>query len=262
VIQTGGFGAGSVSTDTTSFYNTPKSRSQGFEVETVWQPIQDLQLIFNYSFIDAQITEGQAVDTADPTATQPGALPLRSMAQCAAGGSAVAGDCVVDAPTDGLPGLGFQRVQSLAGQALPNAPRNKVAVAANYTWHFDPGSLTANISYAWRDQTYGALFKRWYNEAPSWDQWDARATWSSTKGKYQIIAYIKNILDEIGYDQGAVGARLSGNYSNLYGPAPAGLTCSPVVTGGVNVNCVQGIRKTLYTTPPRTFGIELRYSFF
>jgi hypothetical protein len=34
-----------------------------------------------------------------------------------------------------------------------------------------------------------------------------------------------------------------------------------VVAGGV-MNCIQGIRKTFYTTPPRTFGIELRYKFF
>ena len=270
VIRTGDFLGQSIAQGTTSFYNTPKSRSQGLELETIWQPIQDMQVIFNYSFIDAKIVDGQAVDTVDPTAAQPGAKPLHTLAQCQAGGAAVKGDCVQDDPTAGLPGGGFTRVQSLAGNDLPNAPRNKLALAANYTWHFTGGSLTGNISYAWRDKTYGTLFKRWYNEAPSWDQWDARFLWTSADRKYEFIGFIKNMFDKVGYDQGATGGRLAGSFSNLYGPSPAGLTCSPIPTGVGNpaagqlgtVNCVQGINKTYYTTPPRTFGAELRYKFF
>jgi hypothetical protein len=58
--------------------------------------------------------------------------------------------------------------------------------------------------------------------------------------------------------------------SNIYGANPAGLTCSPVVTGAGNPaigqvgtrNCIQGIAKTYYITPPRTYGIEVRYKFW
>ena len=161
-------------------------------------------------------------------------------------------------------------MQNLAGNDLPNAPRNKLALAANYTWRFDPGSLTGSISYSWRDKAYGTLFTRWYSEAPSWDQWDARFLWNSKDSHYEIIGYVKNIFDRTGYDQGATASLLSGAFSNVYGPNPAGLACSPVVTGRGNplagqlgtVNCIQGIQKTYYTTPPRTFGIELRYKFF
>ncbi|MFL5298339.1 MAG: TonB-dependent receptor [Phenylobacterium sp.] len=270
VLQ-GGSGAIGISTSTTSFKNMPKSRSQGFELETIWQPIPDLQLIFNYSLIDAQIQEGQAIDLVDPTAVQPGAKPIHTIAQCQAGGAAVAGDCAIDDPTNGLPGGGFQRTQNLKGNDLPNAPRNKFAFAANYTWHLDAGSFTGNVSYSWRDKAYGTLFTRWYSEAPSWDQWDARFIWTSKDKKYEFIGYVKNIADKIGYDQGATATRINGAFSNLlYGPNPAGLTCSPIPTGVGNlaagqlgtVNCVQGIEKTYYTTPPRTFGVELRYKFF
>jgi iron complex outermembrane receptor protein len=266
----GGSGA-LVATSTTAFENVPKSRSQGFELETIWQPITDLQLIFNYSLIDAKVVSGQAVDITDPTAVQPGAKPIHTIAQCQAGGAAVAGDCAVDDPTNGLPGGGFKRIQSLAGGNLPNAPHNKVAVSGNYTWHFDAGSLTGSLSYSWRDKAYGTVFTRWYTEAPSWDQWDARALWTSKDKKYELIGYIKNMFNKIGYDQGATSDRANGAFSNLlYGANPAGLTCSPIPTGVGNlaagqlgtVNCVQGIQKTYYTTPPRTYGVELRYKFF
>jgi len=267
-IRSGPFMGGTLAQAETSFYNTPKSRSQGFEVEILWQPIDNLQIIANYSYIDAKIKEGQAVDIVDPTATQPGAQPLQTLAACQAGG--VANDCFVDDPTAGLPGTGFKRLQSLKGGRLPNAPENKIALAANYTWEFDAGSLTGSVSYSWRDKTYGSVFKRWYYEAPSWDQVDARLLWKAASGKYEVIGFVKNIFDDTGYDQGATAERLSGSFSNIYGASPAGLTCSPNPTfvgnpaaGQLGMrNCVQGIRKTFYVTPPRTYGIELRYKFF
>ncbi len=270
VVQSGSLNGIAVSQSTTSFLNVPKSTSQGIELETIWQPITDLQLIFNYSLIDAHIDEGTAVDSVDPTANQPGAKPLHTIAQCQAGGAALNGDCVVDPFTAGLAGQGFTRTQNLSGNELPNAPRNKLALAGNYTWHFEPGNLTFNLSYSWRDKAYGGLFTRWYTEAPSWDQWDARFLWTSKDRKYEFIGYVKNMFDKIGYDQGATAERINGQFSAIYGPSPAGLTCSPILVGVGNpaagqlgaVQCVQGIRKTYYVTPPRTFGVELRYKFF
>ena len=114
------------------------------------------------------------------------------------------------------------------------------------------------------------MFKRWYYKAPSWDQLDARFLWRAANGKYEVIGFVKNILDDTGYDQGATAERLSGSFSDIYGASPAGLTCSPNPTFATNPaagnvgmrNCVQGIRKTFYVTPPRTYGLELRYKFF
>ncbi len=246
---------------TTSFYNVPKSRSRGFEAEILWQPIENLQIIGTYAYIDAKVTKGTAVDDADPTAIQPGAQPVLTFAQCLA----TPASCATDNATNGLPNNGRVRYQSIAGGDLPNAPRNKFAVSANYTWNFDPGSLTGSISYAWRDHSYGAVFKRWYYQAPRWDQVDARFLWKSADNKYEFIGYVKNIFDTIGYDQGATAERLSGVYSTVYGKQPvAGLTCSPIApaASGNSTACVQGIRKTFYTTPPRTYGIELRYKFY
>jgi iron complex outermembrane receptor protein len=242
-VNSSGGGSG-LSTGSTNFYNVPKAVSQGIELETTWQPIDNLQILFNYSYLDATIKQGSAVDIADPTAVDPKAKPLQTFAQCAVVVSA-ATVCPVDIYTSG-PNGGFERNQNLSGNSLPNAPKNKVAVNVNYTWHLNSGSLAASASYVWRDKQYGTLFTRSYNESPSWDQVDVRLTWTSDKDHYKVIVYGKNIFDQIGYDAGAYGNRLAGAFDS-----PA----------GVATTVVQGVAKTYSVTPPALYGVELQYRF-
>jgi len=153
-----------------------------------------------------------------------------------------------DFPCDPFTGI-LQRTQSLAGQRLPNAPENKVAINANYTWNdLFGGSLVGSLSYIYRDVQYGTLFTRSYNKAPDWDQWDARLTWTSKDSRDRVIAFIKNITNDLGFDGGALGARYAGTIIN-----PA--TLAPTLVN-------QGIFKSYSITPPRTFGIEFEHKFF
>ena len=70
--------------------------------------------------------------------------------------------------------------QSVKGNALPQAPENKVAFNANYALLFDPGTLTLSGSYVWKDHSYSSIFTRTqYDYAPSWSQVDLRATWAA-----------------------------------------------------------------------------------
>lgn len=243
-VNSSGGGSG-LSTGSTNFYNVPKAVSQGFEAEITWQPINNLQILFNYSYLDATIKEGSAVDIADPAALDGQAKPLLTAAQCAAvvSGATV---CPTDAFTTGVANGGFERNQNLSGNSLPNAPKNKIAFNVNYTWHMSSGSLAASASYIWRDKQYGTLFSRSYNQAPAWDQVDVRLTWTSEKQNYKIIAYGKNIFDEIGYDAGAYGNRLAGGINDA---------------AGVRTNVIQGVAKTYSVTPPALYGIEFQYKF-
>lgn len=210
-------GAGQVATN---FINVPKSVSQGFEAEITWLPIENLQVLFNYSYNDAHVKKGAAIDVADPTATQPGAKPIDSLG-----------------------------TQDLSGNQLPNAPKNKLAVNANYTWRsLFGGDLVGSVSYIWRDAQYGTLFTRAYNRAPSWDQWDARLTWTSADSRNRVILFGKNIFNKIGYDGGA------------YGSAFIGTVVNPATAAQTVVN--QGIWSTYSVTPPRTYGIEIQHKFF
>jgi iron complex outermembrane receptor protein len=238
--------AGGLSQASTNFYNVPKAISQGIELELTYQPIENLQFLFNYSYLDAYVEHGTAIDIADPAALDPAAKPIQTVAQCqAAVGTAT--PCPSDAFSVGVANGGFQRFQSLSGNRLPNSAKNKIAFNANYTWKLDVGNITGSVSYVWRDKQYGTLFTRSYTEAPSWDQVDARVTWDSKDKKTRVIASVKNLFDRLGYDAGAFGSRYVGTIDSAGG--------TPTVVN-------QGTFRTFSVTPPRTYGIELQYKFF
>ncbi|MEO8113646.1 MAG: TonB-dependent receptor [Phenylobacterium sp.] len=207
-------------------FNVPKAISTGVEFETIWQPIENLQVLANYSYLDAHVTEGRAIDPADSCAQAPGARR-----------TALAG--VTDAFC-----AGPQYFQDLSGYALPNSAKNRVTVNANYTWDMGPGSLTASATYVWRSAQYGSVFDRSYYKAPAWDQVDGRLTWKPTSGKYTVIFFGKNIFDELGYANGATASRRAG--------------ATPTVA---SLSGVFGQTTTYELTPPRTYGVELQFRY-
>ncbi len=167
----------------TAIYNVPEARSYGVEVEATWQPTKALQFIASYGYDGTEVlNSGCIIDQfGDPTAKGPGATR---------------GNC---APTAaGQP-------QDLRGGQLPNAPANKLALNGNYTFFFQPGSLSLSATYAWRDSQYGSLFNRPFNKSPAWDQVDLRAEWKSANNHYSIIVYGKNVFDKNGYQAGSFG---------------------------------------------------------
>jgi iron complex outermembrane receptor protein len=247
------------------YVNIPKAVSRGFELETTWIPIEHMNVLFNYSFNDAYVKSlSGIIDPTDPEALAAGAKPMTQALQTCSGTNPAlpGGNALCDVNT----GL-VSRPQDLSGNSLPQAPRNKIAVAVTYTWDFEPGSFTPEVSYIWRDKQFAGIFERSYNEAPSWDQWDFRATWKDKDNKYSIIAFVKNAFDTIGYDGGASSSRITGVYSAAT-IAAAGLTKGlPATLPGGGFNAVQagngfnGIATTYNLTPPRTFGVEFQYRF-
>jgi iron complex outermembrane receptor protein len=257
----------------TFFFNVPRSVSQGIELETLWSPSPRLAITFNYGYLDAHVLEGALIDPTDPAAQQPGARPVGSLAQCR---NTIYGDPVSTCPADvdssprplvscpfpafeapcftplsGVLGGGYQRLQNLRGNRLPNAPRHKIAVNATYTFRFAAGQLSPSVSWVWRSEQYGSLFTRPYNRAPPWDQWDARLTFTSANGRLTLIAWIKNIANTIGYDAGADSTRIGGRYDN----PPFGFPYRAAVSRIY-------VASTYYVNPPRTFGVEAQYRFF
>jgi iron complex outermembrane receptor protein len=194
------------------FFNIPESRSSGVEVEAQWQATKALQFLLSYGYNDTSIIEsGCLIDSSgDPT----GKLIGNQSAGCTGG------------------------AQNIKGNHLPNAPENKLAFNTNYTIEFSgSGSLMLSASYLWRDVQFGSVFNRPYTEAPAWDQTDVRATFK-TGEHLTLIAYGKNVFDQLGYSGGASAAKQNDAAGN-----PAGFI------------------KNYQLTPPRIIGAEMQYKF-
>jgi iron complex outermembrane receptor protein len=206
------------------FINIPTAISDGVEITADWRPIRHLDLNLTYGFDHTEITTNCTAvngvantstcfeDAVDPFATAPGARPV--------GGVTSSGTTL----------------QSVRGDELPQAPENKVAFNANYTWVFDPGNFTLSGTYIWKDKSYASIFTRTYDEAPSWSQVDLRAVWSGNHGRYEIVAFVKNLFNTLGYDAAAAGY-IAGSDTNL--------TQVPAFD----------------LTPPRLYGVEVHYKF-
>jgi iron complex outermembrane receptor protein len=211
------------------YLNIPKVLTAGVELETIWQPIQNLQILFNYAYDDAEVKSlCGVIDPSDPEALQPGAKPVTS---CGSGPLPV----VFDANANTT-----ERWQDLKGDQLPQVPKNKVSLAATYTFNFEAGSLTPEVSYIWRDKQYSGLFTRAIDAAPSWSQTDLRVTWKDKDNHYSIIAYVANVFDDLGYDGGASASRRSGVF---YDATIAALGLTPGTAGRIpgTHNAVQGL---------------------
>ena len=224
---------GGLATSQSRYLNVPKSISEGIEFESTWAPIDNLRILFNYSFNPSRIDQlTNIIDPNDPEAVQPGAKPVTpgALQTCTGTGSTVSATNPNPNPLCDVATGFVQRPQNLHGNALPQQPRNKVAVNVLYTFDFDKGSLTPSVSYVWRDHEYSGIFERSYYASPSWDQVDARVTWKDKDNKYSVIAYVKNIGDTLGYDGGSLAARLGGVYPNAAIAASQG-TALPVTPG-------------------------------
>jgi iron complex outermembrane receptor protein len=154
------------------FVNIAKSRSDGLELDVVWQPIQPLRLTFDYAYNDTKIKK---------------ALTLIDVNDFVANGAS----------------------QSIVGNSLPQAPKHKLAVNGSYSFLMESGTLTLGATYAYRSKAYSSVFSREYNKAPSWDQVDLRAHWAPEGNKYTVIAYVKNVANTDGYDAGVGGNQRS-----------------------------------------------------
>src|SRR5690606_16391238 len=99
--------------------------------------------------------------------------------------------------TNALTGL----PQSVEGNVLPQAPENKIALNAAYTFNFEDGSsLMPSVSYYWRDSFTTSVFNDPRSFTPDFAQTDARLIWNDADGLLTVIGWVRNAFDDEGYD--------------------------------------------------------------
>ena len=243
-----------------SYVNLPQVNTTGFELETMWYPTDNLRFILNYGWTNPEIGDSPSlVHALDPYALDPAAQPLGAP-------TAAPASCPNVPPANGSapnPATqptcrGFQG-QNLNGNILPFSPKNKIALNGTYTWDFEDGStLDASLSYFWQDISFTNIFNRSYTKIPSWDQTDARLSWTSGDGNISLIGYVRNVFDEVVYDSRGSGLR-EGTYREV---SPTECNTTPINSATFGAPP----RASCYTTgetlrPPRTMGVELQVRF-
>jgi iron complex outermembrane receptor protein len=96
-----------------------------------------------------------------------------------------------------------------------------------------PARSRPSVSYYWRDKFSTSIFNNPLSYSPSYDQTDARLIWRDADDRFTVTAWVKNVFDELGYD--SISAALRRTDSTIY--------------------------QKITPTPPRLFGIELKYHF-
>jgi iron complex outermembrane receptor protein len=231
-------GTGSTSTVVTEFVNIPKAVSDGVEVTAYWRPIRHLDLSLTYGLDHTAIkstctlVSGVATGACYEDATDPAGTAAGARVVSRTGTTVYTNQAGVPAGT---------ALQAVNGDELPQAPENKIAFNAVYSWEFNPGTLSLSGTYIWKDKSYSSIFTRVYDEAPSWSQVNTRLTWSANHDRYEVVLFCNNVFNTLGYDAAATGYIINNPVSN------PGLSYSQV--------------SAFDLTPPRTFGAEFHYKF-
>jgi iron complex outermembrane receptor protein len=212
-------------TATASDFVNVDARAYGLELETIWQPLRNLQFNASYGYLNTKITKGCCFfDPADPSALLPGAKPVGTA-------STINGVSIVN--------------QSIVGSPLYQSPKNKFAFNGNYTFDFAPGSLVLSATYTWTDKT---IYQPFANDSafavPAYGTADFRAIWNDADKRYSVIGYVKNAFDTVGYTSTG-----STNPTAVFASDGA---------GGLTQT---GVAITRGLIQPRTFGLELQYRF-
>jgi len=172
------------------FVNMPKVQTTGFEVESVWRPIDDLTIRATYAWLKPEVTKsGFYVNNLCTPPTQ--AAGPDQPASCPAVGSLTA-------------------AQSVEGNVLPQSPENKVALNVAYTFNFaDGATLMPSFSYYWRDKFTTSIFNDPLTFTPDFAQTDARLIWNDADGYLTVIGWVRNAFDDEGYDAATAFRRRS-----------------------------------------------------
>ncbi len=196
-----------VGSTTTQFLNLD-GEAFGVEIEALWAPVEGLELMANYAYLDTEITGAPfLLDNTDPTAVAPGARRATN--------------------------VGANWNQNVIGNRLPQTPEQKYTLGATYTYGFASGaSLSAVGLYTYTDDMQATIFNNPIYTSPSFENVDFRLIFNDASDAFTIIGFVKNALDEVGYQSSTGG--------------------TPTAVGS---------RRTVLLNYPRTAGVELQFRF-
>ncbi|NCF19662.1 MAG: TonB-dependent receptor [Haliea sp.] len=142
--------------------NADEAEVKGLEIEAIWLATDSLTLMANYSYTDGEFEDF-----------------------C----------CYYDEREFPPPAEPFN--QDLSGNALPQAPENKIFLNASYSLRTDSwGEFVPSVSYSWVDERQFDVFDTDSTLADDYYRVDAMVTWFSPSQDIRIIGTVRNLTDE------------------------------------------------------------------
>ena len=208
----------------TSVNENIDAKIQGIELESIWEPINNLRFNASLGILDTKIGEATSIDTFNRTQGDPSLVVIKASnaSNCVstkAGVSALMGliNAGALAPTTmlGVCSGAFTGAanplkpygidipfsdgiaKNLKGNALPNSPKATLSVGAQYTFELPAGwGGTVRGDYYQQGQSYARIYNSAADRIDSWQNVNASLQISNESNGIQLEAYVKNLLDD------------------------------------------------------------------
>jgi outer membrane receptor protein involved in Fe transport len=222
------------------------AKVKGLELESTFEPIDNLRFNAAIGYLDSRITKGAFVDPANFTAHDPTLTLVRgtNASTCAVNSAALATYLATN-PTAAafnssvcaglVPGLVPDlngKTSDLKGNRLPNAPKYTVSLGAQYTARFGAAwRATLRGDYYWQSHS----FARTYN----------------TPG--DLLRAYDNVNATLTVDNDDIGVQAQLFVKNLFNTQP--------VTNTFVLDQIAGVARIGFRTDPRIIGLSLTKRF-
>ncbi|MCE3289883.1 MAG: TonB-dependent receptor, partial [Caulobacter sp.] len=205
----------------TSVNENIDAKIYGLELETIWQPIDDLRLNANIGYLHTEIGKSESIDTFDRTQGDPNLVVVKSSA---------ASNCVVPLalaqgylntsnavnnpfflilgnnlpPSDPgyIPGLCAHPLATdgvavnLKGNELPNSPEFTISLGAQYTMRWGDWDATLRGDYYHQTETFSRIYNSDADKLDSWSNVNATFTVANENWGLSFEIFAKNLTDE------------------------------------------------------------------
>lgn len=193
------------------------ARIKGLEMETIFEPVDNLRFNANVGYLDTKIKSGNSIDLFDPTQGDPNLAVVKS-----ADSGSFGSTCVVPvaeaaglqaainaglAPPVAMASLctgpfaspnAFPGVPvNLKGKQLPSAPHWTLSFGGEYKMAFgDEWSGTVRADYYWQSGSYVRVYNSIADRLPSYDNLNLSYRIESREKGVAVMLYARNLLSQ------------------------------------------------------------------
>ena len=243
----------------TSVNENIDAKIKGFELESIWEPINNLRFNASLGLLQTEIGEASSIDTFNRTQGNTSLIVMKASnaSNCTASKAGVQGlmtliNAGALAPTtmlgvcsgaftgaaNPLKAFGIDIpfsdgiAKNLKGNELPNSPKATLSLGAQYTFELPAGwGGTIRGDYYHQGQSYSRIYNSFADRIDSWENVNASLQISNPGNGIQLEAYVKNLLDD----------------------AP--------ITDLYLTDDSSGLFRNGFLLEPRTFGVSIQKSF-